>query len=729
MRLALELMYLMDSLQFFLPCGRGLEELLAAEIEHLGGTDIQLTNSGVTCSGDLRLGYTLCMWSRLGSRVLLKLSETEVHDRFALEKAAADYPWADVFNERNTFSVRFNGTSETLRNTQFSAQVIKDGVVDAFRRVGARRPTVESKQSEINIQGYLHKGVATLYLDLAGTGLHERGYRQAKGAAPIRETLAAALVVRAGMNKPAIQAPEQWPALVADPTCGSGTLLIEAAMLATDRAPGLQRTQWGFNAWRGHKAAVWNEVKAEAQARFSAGLATCKTTFHGVDSDPSVVQAANQNIRQLGFEDLIKIEEGDASSPWLLKRYKSAASGMLLSNPPYGERLGSELGAWLFYRDFGRQLRQGISGWKAAIIAPDESMIKAMRMRTEKKYKLNNGGIPVLLAIMDLTDAQEEFARPEVAALSNRLAKNWKQRSKWAEKEGVNCFRVYDADLPEFNAAIDYYDGSLVVQEYAAPKDIPEHITVKRWWHILEAVMDSLPVNPDRIFTRQRKRQQGEKQYTRVSSDSEVIEVQEYNAKFQVNLTDYLDTGLFLDHRLVRKDIQKLAKDKRVLNLFAYTGTASVHAGLGGAKEITTVDLSKTYLNWAKDNFRLNFLTINRYEFEQADCLKWLTAHADDSSPRQWDLIFIDPPTFSNSKRMEAVFDVQRDHVDILAKAKKLLAPGGLLIFTNNKRGFKLDENAVAAMGFKAEDRTRASIPLDFEKQRAIHFCWYLTHA
>lgn len=718
----------MKNLQFFLPCGRGLEELLAAEVAELGGSDIVLTNSGVTCQGDLQLGYNLCMWSRLGSRVLLKLLETEVHDRYGLEKAAADYPWPDVFNERNTFAVRFNGTSETLRNTQFSAQVVKDGVVEAFRRVGANRPVVEPKHAEINIQGYLHKGIATLYLDLAGNGLHERGYRQAKGAAPIRETLAAALIVRAGLSLNCVTAPEQWPTLVADPACGSGTLLIEAAMLATDRAPGLNRTQWGFNAWRGHRAAVWNDVKAAAKQRFVVGMAACKSQFHGVDNNPEVVAAANENIRALGFTDLIKVELGDASDSWLIQRYKRAASGLLLSNPPYGARLGSELGAWLFYRNFGRQLRQGIAGWRAAILAPDESMIKAMRMRTEKKYKLNNGGIPVLLAIMDLTDAQEEFARPEVQALSNRLKKNWQQREKWAAQEGIDCFRVYDADIPEFNAAIDFYAGSLVVQEYAAPKDIPEHISERRWWQVLEAVMDSLPVSPDRIFTRQRQRQKGEQQYTRFSDVSETLEVHEYNAKFLINLTDYLDTGLFLDHRLVRKNIQARSAGQRVLNLFAYTGSASVHAGLGGATEITTVDLSKTYLNWAKDNFRLNQLTINRHEFIQADCLKWLADTAADDC-RQWDLIFIDPPTFSNSKRMEGVFDVQRDYLNILANAKPLLAKNGVIIFTTNKRGFKLDEAAVKELGLHADDQTRASIPVDFAKQRAVHFCWYLTHA
>ncbi|RUO21653.1 bifunctional 23S rRNA (guanine(2069)-N(7))-methyltransferase RlmK/23S rRNA (guanine(2445)-N(2))-methyltransferase RlmL [Aliidiomarina haloalkalitolerans] len=719
----------MQQFEYFIPCGRGLEELLLAEVTSLGGEQVKATNSGVHCTGSLQLGYELCLWSRLGSRVLMRLTAGEVHDRYGLEKVAAQFDWPEIFNERNTFAVRFNGTSETLKNTQFSAQVIKDGVVDSFRRRGLRRPDVAVQRPEINIQGYLHKSEVTIYLDLAGSGLHERGYRQAKGAAPIRETLAAALVQRAGLTESAILAPDQWPALIADPTCGSGTLLIEAAMVATDRAPGLGRSDWGFNAWRGHKAQVWNDVKAAAQERFERGRAACKTQFHGVEEDAQIVQAAQQNIHALEFDDLIKIEQGNATADWVLKRYRHASSGLMLANPPYGERLGNTFSAWRFYRDFGRQLRKGIPGWRAAILAPDEAMIKAMRIRTEKKYKLNNGGISVLLAILQLNDEQEEFARPEVEALQNRLLKNWQAREKWAAKEGVNCFRVYDADIPEFNAAIDFYDGHLIIQEYAAPANIPVQVTEKRWWQIIEAVLDSLPIDADKIHTRQRQRQKGESQYNRVAEEGVMIEVQEYNAKFLVNLTDYLDTGLFLDHRWVRKDIQKRAMGKRVLNLFAYTGSASVHAGLGGAEQITTVDLSKTYLNWAKDNFRLNHLTINRHEFIQADCVKWLEEQSTQAEPEQWDLIFIDPPTFSNSKRMSDVFDVQRDHVAILRAAKSLLSKNGLLIFTTNKRGFKLASEELAALGLVSEDHTRDSIPPDFAKQRAIHYCWYLRHA
>ncbi|TRW49734.1 bifunctional 23S rRNA (guanine(2069)-N(7))-methyltransferase RlmK/23S rRNA (guanine(2445)-N(2))-methyltransferase RlmL [Aliidiomarina halalkaliphila] len=719
----------MQSYQFFVPCALGLEELLAQEMQSLGAQAIKPTNSGVTCTGDIELGYRLCLWSRLGSRVLLKLVSAEVHDRFALEKLSSDFPWHEVFNERNTFAVRFNGTSQTLRNTQFSAQVVKDGIVDAFRRTGDKRPTVDAKQADISIQGYLHKGEVTLYLDLAGAGLHERGYRQAKGAAPIRETLAAALVMRAGLQGTASEAPEYWPELIADPTCGSGTLLIEAALMATDRAPGLGRTRWGFNAWRAHRADLWNRLKDEAQSRFEQGLAACHTRFHGVDLDPQVVEAAEGNIAGLGLSEIIKIETGEFNAPWLMKRYRGARSGLILSNPPYGERLGSPFGAWQFYRKLGTWLQPGIPNWKAAILAPDETMIRAMRVRTDKKYKLNNGGIPVLLAIINMHEPQVQFERPELESLANRLQKNWKHREKWAANEGVNCFRVYDADIPEFNAAIDYYDGALVIQEYAAPSTIPEQVAEKRWWQVIEAALDGLPVDPARVYTRQRKRQKGEQQYGRVSEESVVVEVQEYNARFFVNLTDYLDTGIFLDHRWVRKSIQSLSKDKRVLNLFAYTGTASVHAALGGASEVTTIDLSKTYLNWAKDNFRLNHLTISRHPFVHADCMQWLATESAKANPEQWDLIFIDPPTFSNSKRMDNVFDVQRDHSLFLEQAKKLLAPDGLIIFTNNRRGFKLDLEAVAAMGLQAEDNTRASIPPDFEKQRAVHVCWYLRHA
>ncbi len=304
-------------------------------------------------------------------------------------------------------------------------------------------------------------------------------------------------------------------------------------------------------------------------------------------------------------------------------------------------------------------------------------LLSCLRLRADKQYRLFNGALECQLRNYQI--AQDSVAsQKEVAQdFANRLRKNLKTLEKWAQKENLDCYRLYDADLPEYNAAIDRYQDYLVVQEYAAPK------------------RHSRPEDPPASARHGTGRHQGDRhgrregdpesartsgrqqQYQKLSEEQHRMEVQEYGARLWVNLYDYLDTGLFLDHRQTRRMLGQMAKGKRFLNLFAYTGSATVHAGLGGASETTTVDMSRTYLNWAQDNMRLNSLVGREHKFVQADCLKWLS-EADE----QYDLIFIDPPTFSNSKRMDESFDVQRDHLLLMQHLKRLLAAGGTLVFS-----------------------------------------------
>lgn len=708
-------------LNYFATCAKGLEPLLFEELQALGASDVKQTMAGCYFSGEQAIGYRVCLWTRLASRVLLHLEKQPVVNRDDLLAAATNIDWPTLFSERSTFAVDFRGSNRELTHTQFSARVVKDGVVDRFREDQHARPSVDPQQPDIRINVRLQREYATFYLDISGDSLHKRGYRTSKGAAPLRETLAAAVVKRAGIDK--IDA--QQAHSIADIFCGSGTLLLEAAQVATDRAPGLNREHWGFTAWRGHRPRVWEAMLSEASERFVTGKAACKLRFVGLDIDPEVLEAARDNAAELDLSDLFEWREGDALSADV----SDLEPGLLMSNPPYGERLGDELAVLLLFRQLGQRLRESFQGWQVALLAPEEVLLKRLKLTSHKKYKLFNGAIPVTLALFDINESQVEFTKSHSDDVANRLRKNAQKMAKWARKEKINCYRLYDADLPDYNAAIDVYDNYLVIQEYAAPAAVPDGVADDRFWHLLETIPAVLPFDEAHMIVKQRKRQQGKQQYEK-SADPErqvEIEVEEYNARFKVNLTDYLDTGLFLDHRLVRREIQSLAREKRVLNLFAYTGAASVHAALGGADSITTVDLSKTYLNWAKDNFRLNHQTISKHEFIQADCLTWLHDVATQAN-EQWDLIFLDPPTFSNSKRMEASFDVQRDYLQLLLDAKALLAPGGLLIFSTNKRKFKLDQGALAEAGLQAEDKSAWSIPTDFARNRHIHQCWFLTH-
>ena len=236
-----------------------------------------------------------------------------------------------------------------------------------------------------------------------------------------------------------------------------------------------------------------------------------------------------------------------------------------------------------------------------------------------------------------------------------------------------------------------------------------------------QSVMN-LPSNS--LILKTRERQKGKSQYEKLAQKEEFMLVKEYNAELWVNLTDYLDTGLFLDHRIARRMLGEMCNGKDFLNLFAYTGTASVHAGLGGARSTTTVDMSRTYLEWAEKNLRANGLTGRQHRLVQADCLSYL-----HNSDEQYDVIFIDPPTFSNSKRMEATFDVQRDHIDIMRNLKRMLRRRGTIMFSNNKRGFKMDLEALGALGLEAKEITAQTLSQDFARNRQIHNCWLIRHA
>jgi 23S rRNA (guanine2445-N2)-methyltransferase / 23S rRNA (guanine2069-N7)-methyltransferase len=317
---------------------------------------------------------------------------------------------------------------------------------------------------------------------------------------------------------------------------------------------------------------------------------------------------------------------------------------------------------------------------------------------------------------------------PGAKMFGNRIAKNLKQLEKWAGRERVSCYRLYDADMPEYSFAIDRYaeiDGGrvwLYVQEYQAPKTINPDAAQRRRAEALAALPGATGIAPEFIHLRQRRRTARGEQYEKLGDSADFKLVEENGLRFWVNFTDYLDTGLFLDHRLTRARLREAAAGQRFLNLFAYTGSATVYAAAGRARSTTTVDMSATYLDWAQQNLAANGLTGAAHEFIRADCISWLrTAVAERQS---YDLIFLDPPTFSNSKRMEDVLDVQRDHAELIDRCMALLARGGKLVFSNNAQKFKLDADVGGR--YKVTDISRATLPKDFERNPRIHQCFEL---
>ncbi|MFQ7554950.1 MAG: bifunctional 23S rRNA (guanine(2069)-N(7))-methyltransferase RlmK/23S rRNA (guanine(2445)-N(2))-methyltransferase RlmL [Haemophilus parainfluenzae] len=706
--------------QLFATTARGFEELLKVELTELGATECKIAQGGVHFQADDEALYRSLLWSRLASRILLPIVNGKVYSDLDLYSIVTGQDWLSYFDEKTTFFVDFNGTNQEIRHTQFGAMRVKDAIVDYFERQGKARPNVDKDYPDVRIHVYLNKEELVVSLDLSGEALHLRGYREDTGQAPLRETLAAAIVLRSGWKK---------GTPLVDPMCGSGTLLIEAAQMEAQIAPQLHRLHWGFGCWKGHNQDAWDKVKAEAVQQAETYFnQNPKPHFYGFDLDHRVLKKAHKNAQNAGVAHLIQWKQGDVAA---LKNPSPDGVGTVICNPPYGERLGTTPALIALYSVFGQRLKNEFGGWNASIFSSESTLLDCLRMRSHRQFKAKNGPLDCVQKNYQISERKEsaaenplEFERTSMVAVdfANRLQKNIKKIEKWAKQQGLDAYRLYDADLPEYNVAVDRYGDHIVVQEYAAPKNIDENKARQRLLDAVTATLQVIGIETNKLILKVRQKQKGTNQYEKLANKGEYFYVNEYGAQLWVNLTDYLDTGLFLDHRLTRKMVGEMAKGKDFLNLFAYTGSATVHAALGRAKSTTTVDMSNTYLNWAEQNLILNDIEGKQHKLIQADCLQWL-----EKCDRQFDLIFVDPPTFSNSKRMEDSWDVQRDHIKLMRNLKRILRPNGTIVFSNNKRGFKMDFEALDELGLSAVEISAKTLPLDFERNKQIHNCWIVT--
>ncbi len=716
---------------FFATCPKGLEYLLRDELAALGASDVREALSGVHFSGELSIGYRACLWSRLASRILMPLAEFAAADELALYDGVQTIDWSQHLDESGTLAVDAVSNASLLRHTRYLAQRVKDAVVDQFRDRNGERPGVDLERPSIRLNLLLRKDRATLSLDLSGTPLHRRGYRVGQGEAPLKENLASAMLLRAG-----------WPQIHADggglvdPMCGSGTLLIEGILIAADVAPGLKRDYFGFLGWRGHAPDAWNELLDEAKTRAETGLRALQPVFFGYDSNPVVLTEARRNAQQAELSGFVRFERQSIEH---LKRPSDAQTpGLLICNPPYGERIGQQAELVPIYRAIGERARAEFDGWRVAVITSDEDLGRSIGLRARKHYALYNGALECRFYLFEIGGdsvptprvAADQVLTPGAEAVANRIRKTSRHLRKRLEREEVNCWRAYDADIPEYAAAIDVYVGTpenqlqvtpkayVHVQEYAPPKEIPEHVSSARLSELVLGACAALEVPRERVAIKSRYKAKGGGKYGRMDERGQFLVVEEGGLRFRVNLYDYLDTGLFLDHRPVRAGLRERARGARFLNLFCYTATASVYAAAGGARSTTSVDLSATYLDWAAKNLALNGFGDTTHHLVQADCLQWL---AHDTG--EYDLIFVDPPTFSNSKRADD-FDVQKEHGRLLALCAERLAFGGLIVFSNNFRRFKLD--AEISERFDVRDIGAATIPFDFSRNARIHQCYEL---
>lgn len=751
--------------EFFATCPRNTEELLLSELRALGAAGAKATRAGAAFAGPLELGYRACLWSRVASRILLRLTSFVAESSQDIYEGARGVDWLDHLSVSGSLAVEVTSAVHrgplAATNTHFLAQRVKDAVVDFFRAKTGTRPTVDRERPDVRINVHLAAGRAAgaemagaeiiLSLDLSGISLHQRGYRTEGGEAPLKENLAAAILMRAGWPEIAARA----GALV-DPMCGSGTFVIEGALLAADIAPGLLRDYFGFLGWKGHEAELWKRLREEAEERRQEGLHRLPPLL-GYDADPLAIRRARANARRAGLEAQVNFAVRDLAALGIpaTPSISSLPPGLVVTNPPYGERLGTDKELVELYEMLGKTLKTTFPGWEAAVLAADLGLSDHLQLRAHRVNVFYNGSLPCRLLVFHLAEKPGEDASGwgvsarAVSArgaemFANRLQKNFRHRKRWAAREQVHCFRVYDADLPEYNVAVDLYEDWAHVQEYAPPPTVDPVKARRRLKEVLDVIPEVLGVPPEQVVLKVRQRQRGSAQYQKLSDQSRLIEVREGDLRFLVNLTDYLDTGLFLDHRPTRRLIRELARGKRFLNLFGYTGSATVYAAAGCATATTTVDLSARYLEWARRNLELNGLLGPQHEFVRADCRQWLAAQAEaarpvpedsrrsrstrartsrDSSP--YDLIFLDAPTFSNSKRAGRDLDLQRDHPELIRAAARLLAPGGILLFSTNSRRFRLDSSL--ADEFAVTDMTRQTIPPDFARNPRIHRCFRIT--
>ena len=779
--------------EFYATCGGGLDALLAEEFNALGFAGVQRAGAGVRFLGPLTEGYRACLWSRLANRILLPIHNGPASSPEELYDLIQEIDWSEHMDVEGSLAVDFFTANSLITHSQYGALKVKDAVVDQFRLKLGRRPDVDRDTPDIRINVYLFRNKARVAIDLSGTSLHRRGYRNSAGLAPLKENLAAALLLAS-----------DWPAAINnkhalfDPLCGSGTLLIEAAMIATNKAPGLLRNYFGFLGWKQHDEPAWQSLLADAQG----SVCESPVVIAGADQDPQVIESCRSNLESAGLEHCVSVHchsVQDAPAADIA----SQVSGLLITNPPYGERLATNA---KFYADMGADFSRHFAGWSCSLFTAATAPFSRARLPLSVVLETRNGGIDCVLLTGQIpsslraqmssgladcssddlsgggssggastnlassdsdssnngdsdleTAAESSSEHPQAAlyrkaakrettepsghaaltvdatAFVNRVKKNQRALKGWLKQQGIDAYRVYDADLPDFAVAIDIYNAEqvhCVVQEYQAPSSVNVAMARARLEQVMASIPAVLGIDPERVHLKVRQIQSGSEQYEKLSSTaSKVIHVQELGARHELNLSDYLDTGLFLDHRPVRRFISNQSQGKRFLNLFAYTATATVAAVVGGAASSVSVDSSNRYCQWARRNLDNNEAAAQCHEVVRQDAFSWLEAAGIGlAADKLFDLVLLDPPTFSNSTDLTQDWNLQRDHVAAIDACLAVMAPGALLIFSNNYRRFKLDTQILNSndRNIRIEDRSRWSIDRDFQRHQRIHQCWFI---
>ena len=841
--------------EFYASCPEGFETALADELRGMGLRQVRPLKGRVAFAGSPADAERACLWSRLASRIFVVLGRFACANAEDLYEATRSIAWERILRAGATIAVTARGTNDELRNSHFAALRVKDALCDRMLEVEGRRPNVDTDDPDARISLTLRGNRASIQLDLSGDPLFKRLPREATRthAAHVLRPDYAALACAQGnwqeicstaltntkdaMGDEDTAAPTDGsapadgnvlagstaerptPALpvMIDACCAGGGVVLEAASILADRAPGLERRNWGFQSWSEHDAATWRELLNEADRR--AELAKGRVA-RIVATDPSgdAVACARRILKAAGLADRVIFAQPD-----LDKISRKLMMPACCGGEPRGfvflDTTETAISKMSRVLDLATSLHAGACGadpvramlstMPTVALTRDDLLIRALgeparslRVMPNNEeaelavFSAANGAISAgegnvaaedsmpaedavessvapspATTLIDLGDGKPcPVLIPESEQFARRLRKVAKLRRKWAQREGVTCYRVYDADLPDYSAAIDLYEGSattpgrwLVIAEYAAPREVDPALAEARLLDILTLAPRILQVDPDNVFAKARIRSRGGSQYGKQAGGTSpsgqhgkggkprggrggsasnrpsqgagsgtpsdirtrrLPLIEEGGLTFAVNFNDYLDTGIFLDHRITRGLVREHARGKRFfLNLFAYTGTATCYAADAGVEETVTVDLSNTYLDWAERNMEQNGFVGPDHHYVRADVMSWIRDMRQTRN--RWDLIFCDPPTFSNSSKMgRRTWDVQRDHVELLVGLSRLLSREGEAIFSCNLRTFRPDIEELARAGVVLTDITDETIPEDFARNKKIHHCY-----
>ena len=744
-------------------CAFGLEAIVKRELIALG-YDAKVAQPGrVEFEGTWSDVCRANLWLRVADRVLVKVLEFPAADFDALFETVKDHDWSELIAADAAFPVTGRSRLSQLSSVPAVQRTVKKAIVESLKREHGKSDLPETGVT-YKIDVALLNDVAQLTLDTTGDSLHKRGYRKLTGKAPIKETLAAALVDLS------VWKPER---MLIDPFCGTGTIPIEAALAGMKIAPGLNRS-FACSDWSQIPSSAWADAIDQAKSEI---VHDADLKIIGSDIDVEALEMAKYHAKQAGVDRQIHFRQQAFHELQSQRKY-----GCIITNPPYGERLEDLRSVQPLYETFPGIL-QKLDTWSLFVITNVPSVEKIFQRRANRRRKLFNGRIECMyyqylgprppkgyfdddyveplaevaeeVSVSNARKAPERQAQPAIVSeapaqktapssasyqrgdaaapifgglqakdreqadlFRSRLTKRARHLRKWPTKRGITCFRLYDRDIPEIPLVVDRYGDNLHLTEYERPHDreLGRHAA---WLELMRTTAaETLEVDVER--THLKSRDHDARQYEKVANQRQRVEVEEAGLKFLVNLTDYVDTGLFLDHRNTRLMVHSEANGTRFLNLFAYTGSFTVYAADADADSTVTVDLSKNYLQWAQDNLKVNGLFGPEHKFIDMDCMAYLERSV--AKKKKFDLIVVDPPTFSNSKRTEEDWDVQQRHVEMLNMIAQILTPGGIVYFSTNFRRFKFDEANLVGFDTILEI-SRQTVPEDFRNKR-IHRCW-----